>query len=128
MQSQHKQTDQLIKKLEDKLQGKTSKRKVFSEEKVSAKRQRTEERQTDSTKSPEFSEEVKFMFRWMDMASRRRFDCQMRYYKLVTTGRQTGYSISILTEMEQLNAEMNALDLAAGGCLRKLTQLKEAKM
>mgnify|MGYP001793076197 CR=1 FL=1 len=68
--------------------------------------------------------DLAFMLTWIDEASRRRFDCQMSYYHLMTGGRRSGFSAQTLHTLDQLNREMNALDVAAEGCLKKLNEMR----
>ena len=71
--------------------------------------------------------DLAFMLTWIDEASRRRFDCQMSYYHLMTEGRRSGFSAQTLHTLDQLNREMNALDVAAEGCLKKLNEIRGMK-
>ena len=71
--------------------------------------------------------DLAFMLTWIDEASKRRFDCQMSYYHLMTGGRRSGFSAQTLHTLDQLNLEMNALDVAAEGCLKKLNEIRNMK-
>ena len=71
--------------------------------------------------------DLAFMLIWIDEASRRRFDCQMLYYHLMTGGRRSGFTSQTLHTLDQLNREMNALDVAAEGCLKKLNEIRNMK-
>ena len=71
--------------------------------------------------------DLAFMLTWIDEASRRRFDCQMSYYHLMTGGRRSGFTSQTLHTLDQLNREMNALDVAAEGCLKKLNEIRGMK-
>jgi len=81
---------------------------------------------SDSNTSPsQVSKRFNYLSSWIDEAMQQRLRFQMLYYHLTLAGRQFGFTADLLARLSSLDAQMNALDIAADGCLKELWILEK---